>query len=169
MAGTWLLVVLGMATLLRVADALPGVALGLPRGVRRVDAVAELERITGRRMPVPAYYPDTIEWPPIERRYDAAGSAAIWCRYRSSGVTGLVIATAPPGMDRIAAGVMPGSADLQREESTMLGRPATLARVRGIDGAVWQQVQWRGLHQIITVRYRGTLDELMKVAGSIHE
>jgi hypothetical protein len=164
-----MLVVAGMAVVLRVADALPGAALGLPRGVRRVDALADLERITGRRMPVPAYYPDTIEWPPIEGRYDMAGSAAIWCRHRSSGVTGLIVATAPPGMDRIAPGVMPGSADLQREDGAMHGRPATLARIRGIDGAVWQQVQWRGLHQIIMVRYRGTLDELMKVAGSIHE
>jgi hypothetical protein len=120
-------------------------------------------------MPLPAYYPDTIEWPPVDSRYDAAGSAAIWCRQRSSGVTALVVATAPPDLGAIAAAVMPGAVDLQREVSSMRGRPATLARVRGDDGAVWQQVQWRGLDQIILVRYRGTLDELMKIAGSVHE
>lgn len=168
-AGSWVLVVVGMAAVLRVADALPGAALDLPRGVRRPRAVADLERIAGRRMPLPSYYPDTIDWPPFERRCDGAGSAAIWCRQRVSGSSWLVVATAPFGQEGIAAQVLPESTELQREEGAIHGRPAVVARVQGNDGAVWQQIQWRGAREIILVRYRGTLEELMKIAGSVHE
>lgn len=168
-AGSWVLVVVGMAAVLRVADALPGAALDLPRGVRRPGALADLERLAGRRMLLPSYYPDTIDWPPFERRYDGAGSAAIWCRQRVTGASWLVVATAPSSRGGIAAQVLPECTELQREDGAIHGRPAILARVRGNDGAVWQQVQWRSAREIVLVRYRGTLEELMKIAGSVHE
>ena len=72
-----LLVVAGAVTVLRIADVLPGIALGAPRGVRRFDTVVDLERASGRRMPVPAYYPSSVEWPPSEQRIYPDGSAAI--------------------------------------------------------------------------------------------
>ena len=164
-----LLVVAGAVTALRIADALPGVALGAPRGVRLFNTVADLERASGRRMPVPAYYPSSVEWPPSKQRIYPDGSAAIWCRARSEGVPWLVIATAPARAGVVAPQVLPGSAELQRAEGSLGGQPAVLSRVRDADGAVWQQVQWRGPREIVLVRYRGTLEELMKIAGSMYE
>lgn len=167
--GAWLLVVATAAVGLRLADALPRVALGVPRGVVRFSGVADLERASGRRMPVPAYFPDTIEWPPAEARLHAGGSAAIWCRQRPGGGLVLVVASAPQGAGAVAAALLPDSVDLQREEASLGTRPAVVARVRDAEGAIWQQVQWQSSSQLILVRYRGTLDQLLKIAGSVRE
>jgi hypothetical protein len=167
--GFWLLVVAAAAFGLRVADAVPRVALGVPRGVVTAADVAQLDRASGRRMPVPAYYPDTIEWPPSEARLHTSGSAAIWCRQRAGGGIALIVATAPGGARDIAGAVLPPSVELQRESALLGVRPAVVSRVRDTEGSVWQQVQWQAEDQIILVRYRGTLDELLKIAGSVHD
>jgi hypothetical protein len=165
----WLCTVAAAALVLRAADAVPRLALGLPRGVVRTTSLADLDRMSGRRMPVPAYYPDTLAWPPAETRFHTSGSAAIWCRARAGGGTALVVATAPSGVAEVAAAVLPPSVELQREAGELDSRPAIVSRVRDADGAVWHQVQWRTPVQIILVRYRGTLDELMKLAGSVND
>ena len=167
--GSWLLLVAAAAFALRVADAVPRVALGLPRGVVRAADLAQLDRASGRRMPVPAYYPDTVEWPPSEARLHTGGSAAIWCRQRAGSGIALIVATAPRGIRDIAEAVLPASVELQRESAVLGVRPAVVSRVRDAEGTVWQQVQWQAEDQIILVRYRGTLDELLKIAGSVHD
>ena len=167
--GAWLVVILSAAFVLRVADAVPRVALGVPRGVERAPDLATLERATGRRMPVPAYFPDSLEWPPAERRMHTSGSAAIWCRQRPAGLFALIVATARAGPQGIAAAVLPASVELQREDGLLGGQRASVSRVRDAAGAVWQQVQWQTPDGIILVRYRGTLDELLKIAGSVRE
>ena len=164
----WLLAIAATAFGLRLADAIPRAALGVPRGVVRAPDVVQLERESGRRMPVPAYFPDTIEWPPAEARMHTGGSAAVWCRQRTGGGIALIVATAPPGAREIAAAVLPASVELQREAGTLGSRPAVVSRVRDSEGALWQQVQWETPRQIILIRYRGTLDELLKIAGSVH-
>jgi hypothetical protein len=167
--GVWLLVAASAAIGLRAADAVPRLVLGVPRGVVRAPDLAQLDLASGRRMPVPAYFPDSIEWPPVEILLHSDGSAAFWCRQRPAGGMALIVATAPPGMRAIAAAVLPASVDLQREGGSLGDRPAVVSRVRDADGAVWQQVQWQTPGQIILVRYRGTLDGLLKIAGSVHE
>jgi len=169
MLAVWLLAAAAAAVGLRLLDALPRVALGLPRGVVRATDLRQLERQSGRRMPVPAYFPDTIQWPPAEARMHTGGSAAVWCRSRTGGGIALVVATAPPGAREIAAAVLPASVELQREAGTLGSRPAVVSRVRDAEGALWQQVQWQRQGQIILVRYRGTLDELLTIAGSVHD
>lgn len=167
--GCWLLVVASAALALRAADEVPRMVLGIPPGVRKVTTVAELERLAARPMPLPSYYPDTVDWPPAEGRYELGGSAALWCRMRAGRSPALIIATAPTGSASVSAVVLPPADDLQRAPSLLGSRPAVLARVRGDDGAVWQQVEWRGIRQIIIVRYRGTLEELLRIAESVHE
>ena len=169
LAAAWLLIVAAAVVGLRVADALPRAALGVSRGVTRAADVAGLERAIGRRMPVPAYFPDTIAWPPAEARRHSSGSAAIWCRQRDGGGLALVIATAPGGTPHLLDAVLPPAAELQREQSSRGDRLVTVSRVRQADGSVWQQVQWPSTAQIILIRYRGTLDELLKIAGSVND
>jgi hypothetical protein len=169
MLTVWLLAVAAAAFGLRLADALPRLALGVPRGVVRARDVLQLERESGRRMPVPAYFPDTIQWPPAEARLHTGGSAAVWFRLRTGSGIALIVATAPPGTREIAAAVLPASVELQREAGSLGSRPAVVSRVRDAEGTLWQQVQWQLQGQIILVRYRGSLDELLKIAGSVHE
>ena len=169
LGAAWLLVVGAAIVGLRVADALPRAALGVSRGVTRAADVADLDRVTGRRMPIPAYFPDTIEWPPAEVRRHSSGSAAIWCRQRDGGGLVLLLATAPPGASHLLDAVLPPAAELQREPSARGDRVVLVSRVRQADGSVWQQVQWPAPAQIILIRYRGTLDELLKIAGSVND
>jgi len=169
MVGAWLLAVLAATGALRVADAVPRVLLDVPRGVARPPDLASLERESGRRMPMPAYFPDSLAWPPAEVRLHSGGSAAIWCRQRPAGGLALILATAPAGTRPIAAAVLPPAVELQREGASLGARPASVSRVRDRDGAVWQQVEWQTPRQIILLRYRGTLDELLKIAGSVRE
>ena len=166
---TWLLVVAASVVALRVADALPRAALDIPRGVSRAADVEGLERAAGRRMPVPAYFPDTLAWPPAEARLHSSGSAAIWCRRRNGGETALIVATAPRGAPGVAHAVLPATVELQREPALVGKRALVVSRVRDADGAVWQQVQWQSPAQIVLVRYRGTLDELLTIAGSVND
>ena len=166
---TWLLVVAASVVALRVADALPRAALDIPRGVSRAADVEGLERASGRRMPVPAYFPDTLGWPPAEARLHSSGSAAIWCRRRDRRETALIVATAPRGAQGVADAVLPPSVELQREPAVIGERALVVSRVRDADGAVWQQVQWPSPAQRVLVRYRGTLDELLKIAGSMND
>jgi hypothetical protein len=167
--GVWVIVVATASFGLRVADAVPRVLLGVPRGVTRASDVPHLERLSGRRMPVPSYYPETIAWPPAEARYHVGGSAAIWCRQRPAGGVALIVATAPSGLTGVADAVVPASVELQHEDVVLGSHPAVVSRVRDTEGTVWQQAQWQARGQIILVRYRGTLDELLKIAGSVHE
>jgi hypothetical protein len=44
-----------------------------------------------------------------------------------------------------------------------------VSRVRHTDGSVWHQVQWPSAAQIILIRYRGTLGELLKIAESVND
>jgi hypothetical protein len=138
---TWLLVVASSVVVLRVSDALP----------------------------VPAYFPDTLAWPPAEARLHSSGSAAIWCRRRDSRETALIVATAPVGAQGVAEAVLPSSIELQREAAVIGERARVVSRVRDADGVVWQQVQWQAPAQLVLVRYRGTLDELLRIAGSLND
>jgi hypothetical protein len=169
LAAVWLLVVATAVVGLRVADALPRTALGVSRGVTRAADVAELERATGRRMPVPAYFPDTIAWPPAEARRHSSGAAAIWCRRRDGVGLALMLATAPHGASQLLDAVLPPSVELQRERAARGDRVVIVSRVRQADGSVWHQVQWASAAQIILIRYRGTLDELLMIAGSVND
>lgn len=167
--GAWLLVVAATAFGLRVADALPRAALGVPRGVVRAGSLDALERATGRRMPVPAFFPDSIEWPPVEARMDTGGSAALWFRQRPAGGIAMILASAPVGAGRVGAALLPESVELQREAAAVGTRPAFVSRVRDAEGTVWQQVQWQAGGRIILIRYRGTLEQLLRMAASIRE
>ena len=169
MLGVWLIVVAATGVGLHVLDALPRVAQGLPRGVVRPASLADLERTTGWRMPVPPFFPDTIEWPPVEVRLHSGGSAAIWCRQRPAGGIAMILASAPRGAAALAGALLPDSVELQREETALGPHRAVVSRVRDAEGIVWQQVQWRAGGRIILIRYRGTLDQLLRMAGSIRE
>ncbi|MCX6551628.1 MAG: hypothetical protein NTY02_11615 [Acidobacteria bacterium] len=165
----WLLAIVCAAVVLRVADFMPSILLGTPHGGRRFARLADLERAAGRTMPVPAYYPSSIEWPPGDQRLYPPASAAFWCRHRTQGAVWLVVATAPAGAGAVASQVLPPASELQRGDGEVRGQPAIVARLRDADGAVWQQVSWTGARGVVLLRYRGTLDELMRMAASMSE
>ena len=167
--GVWLAVMAAAVAVIYVVDAVPSVIRGTPRGVRRLPSLPALERAAGRPMPVPAYYPSSLEWPPGDQRLRPDGSAALWCRQRADGALWLVIATAPATAPEVASDVMPPASELQRGDGTVNARPAVVTRLRDASGALWHQVSWSTPRWLVVVRYRGTLDELMRIASGLSE
>ena len=166
----WTIAVLAATSaILRVADAVPGVLQDTPRGVVRYRAASEAEHAIGRRLPVLAYFPEALEWPPADLRVYLGRAAAYSCRSRADGSVALVVAVAPPGDGLLADDVLPPSAVLQEADGSVGGHAARITRLRDTGGALWQQIAWTGDRGVIVARYRGTLDELMRLASSLRE
>jgi len=166
----WAIAVLAAsAVTLRVADALPGVVRGTARGVVRYGSMDEVERVIGRRLPTPAYYPAALEWPPGELRVYLGKAAAYWCRTRDRGTLSLIVAVTPPGDRALAAAVLPLAVVLQEADGMVGGRVARVTRLSAADGAIWHQVEWVGARGVIVARSRGTLEELMQMVSSLRE
>jgi hypothetical protein len=151
---------------LRVVDQLPGMAAHVARGVRRVDSVAALERQISHKMPIPAYFPDTLVWPPNDLLIFGGTSASMSFRHRQAGDTWLIVAMAV-GTTSIASRILPPATPLQTEGTTVRGLPATVERLRDLDGVIWYQLTWQTPGSTRLVRYRGTLDEIMLIANSM--
>ncbi|MEI6667835.1 MAG: hypothetical protein WCP29_06745 [Acidobacteriota bacterium] len=171
----WLRTVLGLAAVLVVAagalrtiDAVPTLAMGVARGVRRVDSLAAIERYTTQRMPVPMYFPDTLGWPPSDLLVFGGSSASMWFRQRHSRETWLIVAMGV-GQDRVAPEVLPSVTSLQTEPTSVRSVPGTVDRLRDADGVTWYQLVWRSPHATWLVRYRGTLDDAMLIANSLDQ
>ena len=166
----WAAVVLAAsAALLRATDAIPGLVRDTARGVVRYRDIAEVERVIGRTLPSPSYYPSALEWPPGDLRVAFGSAAAYWCRGREDGSLALVIATTPLGQGDLAARVLPPATALQEADGTVGGRAARVARLRDESGALWQQVAWTGTRSVIVARSRGTLEDLMRIVSSLKE
>jgi hypothetical protein len=166
----WAVVVLaGTAAALRTADAVPGLLGSTSRGVVRYATLAEVERVTGRPLPAPGYYPSTLEWPPSDLRVYLGQAASYWCRARADGVVSFAMATTPAGQASLTRAVLPPADVLQEADATVGGRTVRVTRLRDANGALWQQAEWTGLRGVTVVRYRGTLDEMMRMVSSLKE
>lgn len=161
-----LLIVFALA--LRMLDEVPGLVTGLARGVMRVESLSELERQASRPMPIPAYFPDTLSWPPETLLSFDGSSTSMWFRHRQSLATWLIVATRA-GTGDVAPQVLPSTAPLQTESTTVRHLPATVERLIDRDGVVWHQLRWHEAGTTRLVRYRGTLDDAMLIANSIDE
>jgi hypothetical protein len=167
--GWAILVLAGSAVLLLVADAVPGAVRNTARGVVRYDTTRDVEQAIGRRLPAPGYYPAALEWPPSDLRVYLGRTAAYWCRRRSDRTLALVVAVAPAEEHTVADQVLPPAVVLQDADGAVGGRGARVTRLRDADGALWQQVEWTGARGVVLARYRGTLDELMRIVSSLRE
>jgi hypothetical protein len=157
-----------VAVALRALDQLPGMAAGVARGVRRIDSLAALETQIAHRMPIPSYFPDTLAWPPRDLLTFGGTSASMSIQRRQSGDTWLIVAMAS-GAPSVAPQVLPPATPLQYEATVVRRLPATVERLRDLDGVIWYQLTWRTSGATRVVRYRGTLDETMLIANSIDE
>ena len=165
---TFVTLLVAFAVGLRALDELPGLATGVARGVKRIDSIAALERLTSRRMPIPAYFPDTLTWPPDTLLAFEGTSTSMSFRHRREATTWLIVAIAT-GRSDVAPQVLPPATSLQTESTMVRNGPATVDRVRDRDGIVWHQLTWREAGTTRLVRYRGTLDDAMLIANSIDE
>ncbi|MFL5262759.1 MAG: hypothetical protein ACJ79L_10225 [Anaeromyxobacteraceae bacterium] len=159
------------ATVLALAfvDAVPAWLVGEARDVRRVRTVGEAERRLRVRLVLPSYFPDTLAWPPRQVRFTLAppGAAALHVDGRDGRPRVLLAETVAPGP--LPERLLPTAAPLSETRVHLGAREATLARVVGEDGEVWNEVAWEQGGRTLLLRSRGSIDELLRMARSARE
>lgn len=166
------LVVVAAAGLLRGLDSLPGWLGAEPRGVKTFDSIEAAERHLKARLVVPAYFPDTLAWPPAAVRVDEGPPSAVGLTFlgRGSGEPRLILYQdlGGPGFggDPRSLRLLPAWVVLQRTRTALHGRDVVLTRLLDEDGLVWHEVAWEVEGRRLALRSRGAVDELLTIAHS---
>lgn len=166
----WILVLVlgGTVATLALLDAVPGWLRGEPRGVRRVATLDEAERRLQARVLLPAFFPDGYRWPPATVRYTRDEGGAVELTFLDrEGAPALVLAQTVGAASAMPAAV-PARAAVIQQQSASLGTDGVLARVVAEDGTLWSQLEWNASGRRHLLRSRGSLEELLRMARSIH-
>ncbi len=165
---TLTLVLGGTAAALATLDAMPTWMHGQPRGVRRAATVEEAERRLQARVLVPSYFPDTLRWPPSTVRFvrEDGGSVALDFLGKDGSPALLLVQTV--GGDGAIPDGLQGRLAVIQQQSAPLGDDAVLARVVAEDGTLWSQLNWSRGGRRFLLRGRGSLEDLIRMARSIH-
>lgn len=157
--------------LLRVTDHVPGWLKGEPRAVRSYDSVDALERDLRTRLLLPAFFPETLEWPPARVLLSAGDGQPTRIEFRDtrSGRVRVVIcqtirhdAAIPPRL------LPPGEVSEQRRVD-LSGRPAVLTVAHRGDQR-WMDLSLVVQDRRVVVRAYPETDEseLIRLARSIY-
>lgn len=166
-----ILIVLGAAAAtLAALDRMPAWITGRAHGVMRVSSVTEAGRRLRARIILPAYFPESLAWPP-EEILVASGAppgAAIEIAPRGGGRPRLVVAqTGAPG--RVPEILVPGT-PLDGGSPIRIGdATGRVRRVIGADGEVWWELAWTYRSRSVVMRSRGDLEQLLEMARSARE
>ena len=165
---TLTLVLGGAAVALATLDAIPTWLHGEPRGVRRAASVEDAERRLQARVILPSYFPDSLRWPPATVRFtrDDGGSVALSFLGRDGGPALLLAQTTGEGATLPEA--IRGRLAVIQQQSAPVGADAVLARVVAEDGTLWNQLEWNAGGRHYLLRGRGSLDDLIRMARSVH-
>jgi hypothetical protein len=165
---TLTLVLGGAAAALAALDAVPTWLHGQPRGVRRAGSVEEAERRVQARVLLPSYFPDTLRWPPATVRFtrDEGGAVALAFDGRD-GAPALLLVQNVAGTAPVPEG-LGGRLAVIQQQSAPLGDDAVLSRVVAEDGTLWSQLDWSRDGRRFLLRGRGSLEDLIRMARSIH-
>jgi hypothetical protein len=157
---------------LRLADTLPAWWSGEPRSVRAYDTVDDLEREVRTRLLLPAFFPETLEWPP-SRILRAAGPGMptlVAFRDRPSGRERVILCQTLDGDAPIPARLLAPGTVLEERTVEVSGAPAALRVVRGAGDETWTELTW--VQQSRRLLLRGgpgtTRTDLMRLARSLH-
>jgi hypothetical protein len=163
------LVVGATAGLLRGLDALPGYLLGEPREVKRYRTLEEVERKLGERVLLPAYFPDTLRWPPAAIRLASGPLPSLTLTFtgRDGGEERLILSQAVGGGGAASPRLLPPGLVLYATAVPVGGTEGELSRIKGEDGAIWHDLPWRREGRQVALRFRGPVEELLKMARSM--
>jgi hypothetical protein len=165
---TLTLVLGGAALALATLDAVPTWLHGEPRGVRRAMTVEDAERRLQAKVLLPSYFPDTLRWPPTTVRFTREDGGSVSLAFLGvDGAPALFLAQTA-GRDAPLPDSLLGRLAVIQQQSAPLGDGAVLARVVAEDGTLWNQLEWRGAGRHFLLRGRGSLEDLIRMARSIH-
>jgi hypothetical protein len=154
---------------LGVLGALPGLLGSEPREVRLVGSVEEAERLLAAPLALPSYYPSRLAWPPAEVRVvgGKGGAASLAFRAQGGHQAELVLLQGTTPGAAIPAALLAGATELSSSRTHIETVPVTRARVL-VEGVAWEELRWDRDGCALVLRTRGDVDELVRLARSIH-
>jgi hypothetical protein len=155
------------AGVLSLVDRVPAWLNGEDRDVQLVGSLEEAERHVRARLVLPAYFPETITWPPERIRvlHGDPPSVSLVFADRATGAQRLVL-TQVFGRAAVPERLLPSAGAID-ESRVAVGRiPARLRRIVGPDGAVWRELEWEQEGRTVVARSSGSVDELVRMARS---
>ncbi len=167
--GAWVVVMLAVVIVLRVLDSVPGYITDTPRGVRSVRTIEAAERSLQARLHLPAYFPDTLRWPPasVEIYPGPPRAASVgFLAARGRDLRLVVCQTVEPA-DSVPVKLFPPALILESVRASISDRPATLMRVQLDDGRIVHELTWRTRDRMMAMRFDGPVEQLMALARSV--
>jgi hypothetical protein len=166
---TLVLVMGATAAALATIDAVPAWVQGEPHGVRKAASVEEAERRLKARLFLPAYFPDTLRWPPRAVRFVAEDTASVALFFDGrDGAPALVLAQTVRGPGPISPLVVPQGSPLQSSALAVGDGEGMLSRIVGEDGTIWHEVAWRKAEARLALRGKVPVETLVRMARSAH-
>jgi len=161
-------VLLAAALSLTALDALPRVLSGEHRGVTRYESIEGAEQALGSHLFLPAFFPDTLRWPPTSIRVYAGPPAASALAFagRDGSPDRLVVYQAPGPRATVPMALMPAGRVLQTVPVPMPVGEGTMIRFEGADGAIANDLIWYRPDVTLAFRYAGPANELLTIARS---
>jgi len=135
--------------------------------VRTIEAA---ERALGERLFLPAYFPDTLVWPPasiLVLRRPVPAVAVVFGREQADG--GLICYQARGARATIPMALMPAGQVLVETPVEMPEGEARLVRLQSADGAIVNDLIWFLGDRTLGLRYDGPAEELLTIARSLRQ
>ncbi len=162
------LVTAASAGLLRVADAFPSWLEGEPARVRSFHDLAEAERSLGAPLLLPAYFPDSLRWPPDSIRVRGRSPATVALVFlRKDGGRPLLFVQTVGGDRPIAPSLLPTGTAIHAMPLTVGSSPARLLRVVVGGGEAWSDLALESEKRQIVFRFDGRTEEVIRMAETL--
>jgi len=164
-----LAVVAGAAAgILAALDTVPGALAGEPRGVVKVARVEDAERHLGARLLVPAFFPDSLRWPPAAVSYVFGPPATALLSFDArAGGTALLLAQSVPAATPLSEELWPPANVMSTTSTTVDGGRLAVDRVLDADGRFWSQTSFVARGRRVALRSAGPAAELARMALSL--
>lgn len=159
----------GVALVLRVLDHVPGWVLGEPRTVQVFGTLDALESRLRVRLLLPAFFPDTLSWPPADVRLGPGPGqpTTVTLLDRARSHPRLIVCQTVRGQGDIPERLLPRLTPQSTRTVDVGSSRATLVSGTLVDGTRWLDLAWRQSGRSIVMRFAGDERELLRIAGSV--
>jgi hypothetical protein len=151
-------------------DAIPGYISGRPRGVTPVGTIEQAERRLGGRLRLPAYFPESLRWPPVSVDiYPGPPAAAAIAFAGADGpAVRLVLCQTLGPAQSMPVKLLPPGLFLEAARTTVGGEQGTLTRIQLDDGRIVHELTWQDAGRLLVLRFDGSVEQLMTLARSLN-
>lgn len=165
--GALSLVLVATAGALRLVDAVPGIIRGEPRGTRRLDSVADAERVLRAPLWLPAAAGPGVRRAPASLLVHRSPPRWVTVTFvDETGDAALMMLEMLDGARVLPSRALPRGRVLHVVPVSVSGADATLSRLVGQDGRLWHDVAWQRDGRGFVLRSWGPVEDLLRIASS---